>query len=394
MVGIGSYQFTVLAGYSLKAIAAWQWYNYLAACVPVGRTILRINLDETSICLYQGARFGNSFDLDGGAPVQNASLARRRMCATLVAMICDAPHIQPMLPQAFICNERLFPQAELATLRAGLPKNVRLLRQRNAWSSIALTMMIVRLLRDALAPYMAEFMPILLFDAAKIHINPKVFAQCGRAGLLPGMVPSSMTWLLQPLDIRAFCPFKMVLQKEYQACRIRAAGGVVPISEWLACVCAAIRLVLQGRHWGPAFDAAGFGPSQAGVSERTRAMLGTDAPLHVGAAQPTLAQLGLCFPKRSKVPSKAIWKACGLAPTVVAVVPPAKAKAVAAALIPPPPPVGHPLGPRRASMVPRPRAPGLRASPRLAAAKSLCTPVAPPLAPAPRSGSSSSAAKP
>ena len=151
MVEIGSYQFTVLAGYSLKAIAAWQWYNYLAACVPIGYTILRINLDETSICLYQGARFGNSFDLDGSAPVQNASLARRRMCATLVAMICDAPHIQHMLPQVFICNERLFPQAELATLRAGLPKNVRLLRQRSAWSSIALTMMIVRLLRDALA---------------------------------------------------------------------------------------------------------------------------------------------------------------------------------------------------------------------------------------------------
>jgi hypothetical protein len=375
---------------SWEAIAAWQWYNYLAARVPVGRTILRINLDETSICLYQGARFGNNFDPNGGAAVQNASLARRRTYMTHVAIICDAPHIQPLLPQVLICNERVFPQAQLAALRAGLPKNVHLWRQRSAWNNIAWMMMIIRLLRDALAPYVAEFMPIFLFDAAKIHINAKVFAQCGRAGLLPGMVPSKMTWLMQPLDIRGFFPFKMVLQKEYQACRIRAAGGVVSVADWLACVCAAIRTVLQGRCWASAFDAAGFSPNQAGVSERTRAILGMDPALHVGAAQPTLDQLGLCFPKRSKVPSKAIWKACEVAPKFVGVVPRAKAKAVAV-LPPPPPPVGHPLGPRRAPMAPPPCAPGLRRSPRLAPPKAAGAPAfakaVPPLAPAPRPSS-------
>lgn len=371
---------SVFVSHTLKAVAAFQWYNYLTTCVPAGRTILRINLDETSICLYQGARFGNNFDPNGAAAVQNASLARRRAYMSHVAIICDAPHIQPVLPQVFICNERLFPQAELATLRAGLPKNVHLWRQRSAWNSIALMMAVIRLLRDALAPYMAEFMPIFLFDAAKIHINGKVFAQCGRAGLLPGMVPSKMTFLLQPLDIRGFFPFKVVLQKEYQACRIRAAGGVVPVAEWLACICTAIRTVLQGRCWASAFDAAGFSPNQAGVSARTWAALGRDTALPVGAAQPTLEQLQLCFPKRSKVPSKAIWKACEVAPKVVAVVRRAKPKAVAA-LPPPPPPVGHPLGPRRALMAPPPRAPGVRRSARLAPPKAAGVPAFPKAAP-------------
>ena len=391
-----SSQFTVSVSYILKAIAAFQWYNFLAASVPVGRTILRINLDETSICLYQGAPFGNNFDPSGGTAVQNASLARRRQCVTHVAIICDAPRIQPLLPQVLICNERLFPQAELATLRAGLPRNVRLLRQRSAWSSIALMTWIIRLVGAALAPYIAEFMPIFLFDAAKIHINAKVFAQCGRSGLLPGMVPSKLTWALQPLDIRGFFPFKMVLQKEYQACRIRLRGGVVPIADWLACVCTAIRTVLQGRCWASAFDAAGFGPNQAGLSAATKAAFGIDGALHVGAAQPTLEQLRLCFPKRSKVPSKAIWKACEVAPKVVAVAPCAKAKAKAkavAALLPPPPPVGIPLGPRRAVMAPPPCAPGLRRSPRLAPPKAAGTPAiakaGAPVVPAPRPRSSS-----
>ena len=124
-------------------------------------------------------------------------------------------------------------------------------------------MVIIREIHTALAPHASEFMPIFLFDAAKIHINAKVFAQCGRAGVLPCLIPAKMTWLLRPLDIRAFFPFKMVLQKEYQACRIRAAGGVVPIGDWLACVCTAIHTVFQGRCWAPAFDAAGFGPNHA-----------------------------------------------------------------------------------------------------------------------------------
>ena len=104
--------------------------------VPIGRTILRINLDESSICLYLGARFGNNFDPNGGAAVQNASLARCRAYATFVAAVCDAPHIQPLLPLFFIGNERLSPLAQLAILRAGLPKNVRLLRQRSAWNTL------------------------------------------------------------------------------------------------------------------------------------------------------------------------------------------------------------------------------------------------------------------
>ena len=159
----------------------------------MGRAILRINLDETSIRLYQGAHVGNNFDLNGAPAVQNASLAIRRLCATLVATICEAPHIQPLLPQVFICNERLFPQAQLATLFAGFPKNVRLLRQRSAWNNTALRIWIIGQLRAALPPYAAVSLPILLFDAAKIHINAKVLAACGRAGVLLVMIPSKIT---------------------------------------------------------------------------------------------------------------------------------------------------------------------------------------------------------
>ena len=37
-----------------QASAVWQWWNYYMAQLPTGKVPLRINLDETSICLFQG----------------------------------------------------------------------------------------------------------------------------------------------------------------------------------------------------------------------------------------------------------------------------------------------------------------------------------------------------
>lgn len=381
-----------------KALASWQWYNYMAAQIPAGRTPLRINLDETAICLYQGARMGNIFAPSGSPAVQNVSLGRRRTYMTHVAIICDAPHIQPLLPQILICNERTIPKAQLATLRAGLPNNVWLLRQRSAWSNTALMRWVVRLLGAAVAPFLADFVPIFLFDASKTHTHATVFAACRRAGLLPGLVPSKMTWLLQPLDIRGFLPFKLHLQREYQVCRIRAVGGVVAVGDWFACVCAAIRIVLQGRCWATAFDAAGFGPGQAGVSEGTKAILCVDGPICVGATRPSAEQLRSCFPKRTKVPSKAIQLAWDVAPVGLPVPPPAKAKPKPAAR----PPtscvaVGYPLGPRLGPRPPPLSARALRRSARSAAPKAVCMSLAracPSVAPPPRVSSSSSSSRP
>jgi hypothetical protein len=41
-----------------QAQAVWQWYNCCAARVPAGKAPLRINMDETSVCLFQGGGKG------------------------------------------------------------------------------------------------------------------------------------------------------------------------------------------------------------------------------------------------------------------------------------------------------------------------------------------------
>ena len=41
-----------------EAFASWPWFNYLASKVPAGKKALITNIDETAVCLFQGARRG------------------------------------------------------------------------------------------------------------------------------------------------------------------------------------------------------------------------------------------------------------------------------------------------------------------------------------------------
>ena len=103
-----------------QAIAFWQWYNYALHATPPERTVLPINMDETAICLAQPNQRGNVCLSLPIRVVQSASLSARRTYFSFVAFICDAPHIQPYLPQVLIVNERTVHIDMLPAIRASL----------------------------------------------------------------------------------------------------------------------------------------------------------------------------------------------------------------------------------------------------------------------------------
>ena len=95
-----------------KASASWQWWNYCCSQVPEGKSVLRINMDETSVCLWQGHRRGTVF-VDrkrrrGERVVQRVPRGKRRCCLTHVALICDRSDLQPLVPQVVIGNLKTF----------------------------------------------------------------------------------------------------------------------------------------------------------------------------------------------------------------------------------------------------------------------------------------------
>jgi hypothetical protein len=295
-----------------KVRTAWQWFNYLSTRASVGKEILRINLDETSIQLFQGGVAGNIFTSKkrhSPEPVEAAPLGKRRRCFTHVAFICDRPELQPLMPQYLIGNESTFLVRELAALRAACPANVVIVRQQSAWNNSLLCARIIRRLAVVLKPYMDRLQPVLLLDAARIHLAHALHA-CRATSIWPLVVPAKTTWLIQPLDTGAFSLFKYILKMSYQRARIASADGEVSTLVLVRCVCEAIRKALQGRRWAGVFDGDGFGQLQRALSSRVVFQLELGESASVPAVKPSLEQLRLCFPRRTKnIPVGALWGA-------------------------------------------------------------------------------------
>lgn len=102
----------------------WQWWNFSLTEVPAGKRVLRLSMDETAVCLFQGDVRGNLFLAKTDQTTQNATRGQQRTYLTHVAYVCDDPLIQRHLPQVVVGNERVIPAEQLAALRANRHPNL------------------------------------------------------------------------------------------------------------------------------------------------------------------------------------------------------------------------------------------------------------------------------
>lgn len=294
-------------------MAAWQWFNYYSSQLPVGKRMLRINLDETSLCLFQGHSKGTVFASKkrprDGEPVQNVPTRKRRCCLTHIGLVCDVPELQPLLPQFIVGNEATFLVRDFVALQALCPANIVLVRQKSAWNNEFLCAQVVARLAAALQPHLGQYQPVLLLDACRIHTTRNVLMACNAHRVWPLLVPAKTTWLLQPLDTHAFQLYKAFLMGSYERARVENGVADLSIGQFISCVCETIRSVLQGRRWAVAFEQDGFGAGQAGLSASVMRELRFEGPPVVADARPSVEQLSCCFPKRSTVPTLLLWRA-------------------------------------------------------------------------------------
>lgn len=297
-----------------QAKAVWQWWNFYETHNVDGQPILRINLDETSVCVFQGGARGTVFVSKKRCRAtlkQAASRKERRSFLTHVAVICDRPEIQRLMPQFIIGNAAVLRASDMVRLRGACPSNVLLVRQKSAWNNEALCAKIIR--RIGLAVGGTGFQPVLIMDAAKLHLTKGVFTACETARMWPLVIPPQMTFLLQPLDTHAFLPFKHALREAHlEAATSSVFDGGCGVLRVIGCVCEAVRLVLESRSWERAFDEAGFCAMQSKLGARVLKELSNDdlsfVPV-VPHSKPPPHVVLQCFPRRFRVDVAMVWMA-------------------------------------------------------------------------------------
>lgn len=317
---------------------------------------MRINLDETSLCLFQGSgkgtvRIRKRKQNPSNAPLQKVSRNIKRSCLTHIALVCDRTDLQPRLPQIIIGNEATFQAKGFQALVAACPPNVHLIRQKSAWNNADVCRRVICLLGAALRAYLdsspQRLQPVLLMDACRLHLHISIARACLAQKIWLIVVPAKMTWLLQPLDTHAFSRYKVYLRTAYQRARIATADGEVSVAQFLQVVRETIRMVLQGTKWARAFDEDGFGANQALVSGRVLRELQMSTPPTAPAVVPTEAVLKLCYPKRCAIPAATLLRPF-LPPTQLALPAPSPSR-----------PLAMPVG--RRLVMPRPAVPAAAA---------------------------------
>ena len=280
----------------------WKWNQYLYSKIPVGKIPLNISLDETSIALWQPRHRGNvsvrknSLSRTRSKIICNVTLKAQRSSITHVAMCCDRPEIQPLLPQFLLANRSVLRKRDIPLVIPCLPRNVFLIRGKSSWSSKESMETVLRKLADILRDVRDIYQPIIFFDTAPSHLHASLFDILGRELIFVGLVPANLTWLLQVLDAAVFAHFKRFFKSRFHAKRADVPAGQLSIVDVIEVVVLSIRKVLCGRCWRDAFVSLGFHASYDNISSFVLTNLQWQQIPHIVTCKPTEMEMQCVWP--------------------------------------------------------------------------------------------------
>ena len=287
-----------------KATAVWQWFHFLLDQVPPGRSVLRLNLDETSVRFWYEPRQGLRRDPGQARKAgcaRQASRGQLRRAFTHVAIICDDASLQPHMPQVLLVNERTVTM-EQSRRWTSLPGcNAQLWRAKSAWINDEVFSKIIRELGKVLRARAGDRQAILLLDAHVCHYCRGTLAACRDYDIWPVIIPARMTSLLQPLDTHVFSRFKMFLRTRMHQLMLSGANEDLTSEQVIDALQHAIKGVLQRHSWAPAFEKNGFGFAFE-IRAHLLEMLGWHTPPVVESGLPAYPQFAHCFPARHHIP--------------------------------------------------------------------------------------------
>jgi hypothetical protein len=143
---------------------------------------------------------------------------------------------------------------------------------------------------------MEDYQPILYFDTAPCHMDVSIFEVLHELGIWYVVLPARLTWLFQPCDTHLFLRFKRFLKRTYQD-EMAGAEGRDTVSYMVQMVVRAIRIVIQGHSWAPAFAQNGLTGDLANVSSFIKQQLQWRDLVAPSTDAPTLEQLRMCWPR-------------------------------------------------------------------------------------------------
>ena len=259
----------------------FQWLQWLYLAVLRGADAVIVNIDETPLTKGMVPRSGyNWFHRHRQKTQARAPIASRetRSHATLLACVTADPDLQRCLPQFVLTKDKSLSGLEKDRLIA-LPAPLTWVQGTAGWVTQHNLKGMLTTLRRCIRNRCPGKQLILVMDCAAQHTNYNVLAHASRLNLHVVLVPSGMTWLLQPLDSHVFSGLKRTLAQRQTRARGIHNNGELPAGMWVDIAGAGVMEAVVNKDWRRAMADNGLGPmcspGRAGIQD----VLGCCLPL-------------------------------------------------------------------------------------------------------------------
>ena len=258
-----------------RAAIFFRWMAAVRREIGEDRNSLVVNMDETMLSNVRPCKVGvvpsATTCIASNIEVGPAEQALPR--TSLVAVVCNDACLQKCLPQLRLprgkTNVRKRGAVATAYSLAGYPQAV--LHGGGGWNNNVTMVWWLRELRRRVR-LLAPGRPIILvMDDCSIHIAEKVLDSCRRLCIAAVIIPSKMTWTLQPLDTHVFAQLKSSIRSSvFEALASSENGRIRPV-ERIRLHGIAVRDVLVQKDWGRVMERSGLlgttGDLRAAVQE-------------------------------------------------------------------------------------------------------------------------------
>ena len=239
-----------------------QWIQYILHNILADQSYILINVDETSLQNDYLQRTGYVVEMTGkersaaGCFFQKVTIADTRSHITLVAAISARPGIQHRFPQILIPNDSKITHAERDLYKA-LQFPIEVILGEHGWVNSDVMKKLLTRYRRAVREIDPTARLVLLMDSASQHISNDVLKHAQWLGVILILIPGKLTWLLQPLDVSVFRPFKAALKKRLLDNRKDDPNGLVSMQQRIDIVASTITEILVDTEWHSSFPKVG-----------------------------------------------------------------------------------------------------------------------------------------
>ena len=205
------------------------------------------------------ARETRNLQTSGGF-FQKVDRSATRHQTTLVAFIANDAELQQNLPQILLPNwtDNRKPTVAEQDLFNALPEPLEVWRNTSGWVTTLVFMRILTHLRSTINWYRPAATIVLIMDAATQHISWNLLQHAARLKIYLLLIPGSLTYLLQPLDVYVFGQLKNNYRNKVHHARCEAADGAMAKHSWIPLMGQSIMETLVQRTWAHIFPRCGL----------------------------------------------------------------------------------------------------------------------------------------